>query len=121
MTALTIDDLGNSGYCYSDMFKDVYGSRPRGYTWVTVEEFEADFDRLDKQWAENEAHESAVQVANLVALELRISNLIETGAADRGAAIRWLNQAEDTDGDTSYLEYKLNVPYGTLEKMLEVA
>ena len=54
---LTLRDINTAtksrdGDIYSDLYKDVYGSRPRGATFVSVEEFDADFERLAKRLGE---------------------------------------------------------------------
>jgi hypothetical protein len=48
-------------------------------------------------------------------VEIRIQNLLVSGAQDRSMAIRWLDEACETNGDHEYLCYKLNVPYGYFE------
>ena len=50
-TSGRVDTLTKSrdGSIYSDLYKDVYGSRPRGATFASVEEFDNDFTRLSKR------------------------------------------------------------------------
>lgn len=37
---------------YSDLYKDVYGSRPRGFSHLTLEELDAKIARLDAEIAD---------------------------------------------------------------------
>ena len=48
---LTLSDINkvtnsHDGDLYSDLYKDVYGSRPRGHTFASLKQFDADFEFL---------------------------------------------------------------------------
>lgn len=60
---LTLSDINyitksKDGDIYSDIFKNVYGSRPRGQLFESVEAFDSDFryltKRLDEQFTDEE-------------------------------------------------------------------
>lgn len=97
-----------------DLYKDVYGFRPRHIStdFMTEAELEAELNSLQAEGERRWAAEKAEQDRNVVALEARIQSLIDMGAGDRTTAIRWIDQAEQSNGDLEYLCYLLNVPYG---------
>ena len=104
---------------YWDMYKDAYGVRPRGVDtshW-TLEDFEAEFEGLGVAIeAEDKARKEAEAQATVV-FEQRIYTLIHAGAKDRATAIRWIHEAEDTNGDDEYLAYTLGLPYMYFRKV----
>lgn len=98
---------------YSDLYKDAYGFRPRGSMpqW-TVAEWEQEFQRLAVICDDNREAESKAHAAAAAEVEATIAQLIVKGAADRAAALRWLHDANTTNGDNEYLCYCLGLPYG---------
>jgi hypothetical protein len=104
---------------YWDMHKDAYGVRPRCIdtsAW-TIEDFEAEFVILGQAIeAEDKARKEAEATATVV-FEQRIQSLIDAGAKDRTTAIRWIHEAEDTQGDDEYLCYTLGLPYQYFRKV----
>ena len=99
---------------YWDMYKDAYGVRPRGVdtsTW-TEADFLKEFGYLNlviereaiirKEAEERASHE----------FEMRMMDLLRSGAKDRTMALRWIHEAEETGGDDEYLCYTLGLPYG---------
>ena len=99
---------------YWDMYKDAYGVRPRGVDtshW-TLEDFEAEFEGLGVAIeAEDKARKEAEATATVV-FEQRIQSLIEAGAKDRATAMRWIHEAEDTNGDDAVDDADVCVPVG---------
>jgi hypothetical protein len=99
---------------YWDMYKDAYNFRPRGVDtskWTLVD-FEREFkvlqfviDRATAQRLEEEAQA-------VVKFEARVQSIIDLGAKDRAMALRWIHEAEGTDGDDEYLCYTVGIPYG---------
>jgi hypothetical protein len=99
---------------YWDMYKDAYGVRPRGIdtsTWSEAD-FEAEFVSLSKVIEqENTARlESEERAAH--DFEMRVLSLLQTGAKDREMALRWIHEAEGSNGDDEYLCYLVGLPYG---------
>jgi hypothetical protein len=81
-----------------------------------LEQFEAEFEGLGVAIeAEDKARKEAEAQATVV-FEQRIYTLIHAGAKDRATAIRWIHEAEDTNGDDKYLAYTLSLPYGYFRK-----
>jgi len=104
---------------YWDMYKDAFGIRPRGIdtsAWT-----EADFQAEFKELGEIIDREEKVRVASeqhaVFSFEKRISDLMFSGAKDRATAMRWIHEAEDTQGDDDYLAYTLGLPYQYFRKV----
>lgn len=97
---------------YSDMYKDVHGFRPRVDTWHwTEQDFQDEIEWLSKELQTKMDEEEMYQKQNAADFEIRIGKTIELGAGDRETALRWIHEAEGTDGDNDYLCFKLNIPY----------
>jgi hypothetical protein len=98
---------------YWDMYKDAYGVRPRGIdtsTW-TFQQFEVEFAHLsDVIDAEEKSRKEAEKNA-VVAFTQRINELIKVGAKDYDTALRWIHEAEGSNGDDEYLCFLLGLPY----------
>jgi len=96
-----------------DMHKDAYGFRPRGIdtsSW-TEADFEAEFVTLAQ---EIESSHQAQLVREEIAqhdFEMRVLILLQTGAKDREMALRWIHEAEGSNGDDEYLCFLLGLPY----------
>jgi len=104
---------------YWDMYKDAYGVRPRGIdtsTW-TLEDFDAEFEVLGKAIDREEADRKEREAEAMTKFEARVADLIGSGAGDRETAIRWIHDAEDTNGDEEYLCYCVGLPYGYFRKV----
>jgi hypothetical protein len=104
---------------YWDMYKDAYGFRPRGIdtsSW-TLEQFEAEFKVLGLTIADAEIERKASEESATVVFEQRIQTLIDAGAKDRATAMRWIHEAEDTNGDDDYLAWTLGLPYQYFRKV----
>ena len=96
-----------------DMYKDAYGSRPRGIdtsAW-TEAEFEAEFVQLSKTIDANYTEQLAQEEVAKHDFEMRMLSLLQTGAKDREMALRWIHEAEGSNGDDEYLCFLLGLPY----------
>lgn len=108
---------------YWDMYKDAHGIRPRHTD--TSGWSEEDFDKelaylqgvIDTEYAEQQVREAAAAVA----FEQRINDTVALGAWTRDNAIRWIHEAEETQGDDEYLCYKLGLKYGYFRKQQQAA
>jgi hypothetical protein len=106
------------GAVYYDFYKEVHGIRPR---WVnhdeaTVEWYRAQLEQLQLQ-ADINYQEQLVREGEAIAqFEKSIDSLIASGAGDRATAIRWMHEANDTNYDSEYLCYLLDLPYGYFRK-----
>ena len=96
-----------------DMYKDAYGVRPRGIdtsAW-TEAEFEAEFVSLAKTIDANYKQQLAQEAVAQHDFEMRMLSLLQTGAKDREMALRWIHEAEGSNGDDEYLCFLLGLPY----------
>jgi hypothetical protein len=98
---------------YWDMYKDAYGVRPRGIdtTDWTETQFEAEFVQLGKTIDANYKEQLAQEEVAQHDFEMRVLSLLQTGAKDREMALRWIHEAEGSNGDDEYLCYLLGLPY----------
>ena len=104
---------------YWDMYKDAYGVRPRGIdtsSW-TVETFLKEFAYLGLVIEREEANRKMAEASAIFSFEKRVDDLIYSGAKDRATAIRWIHEAEGTQGDDEYLCYTLGLPYMYFRKV----
>jgi len=104
-----IEEL-ESAYC--DLHKDVHGIKARWIHFNSEEEGRAALDRLQAEGEIVWARERAQQERAAVAFEQRILDTIALGAWTRDNAIRWIHDAEGSDGDDDYLCYLLGLKYG---------
>ena len=98
---------------YWDMYKDAYGSRPRGIdtsTW-TEADFEREFFQLSVVIAEEERQRKESEEKAQHDFEMRMLDLLMSGAKDREMAMRWIHEAEGSNGDDEYLCFLLGLPY----------
>ena len=103
---------------YWDMHKDAYGVRPRGIdtsSW-TEADFLAEFKILGEAIEREEALRKAAEFKAEVDFEMRIQSLLGMGAKDRAMALRWIHEAEGTDGDNDYLAWTVGLPYNYFRK-----
>jgi len=106
--------LEKAAMTYWDMYKDAYNFRPRGVDtskWALTD-FEKEFETLQFIINRNEAQRRVEEDAAVTRFEARIASIIQLGAKDRAMALRWIHEAEGTDGDDEYLCYTVGIPYG---------
>jgi hypothetical protein len=101
-----------------DMYKDAYGSRPRGIdtTEWTEEEFMAEFETLGKVIEREEIARKESEAQASIRFEAQIQSMISSGAKSREAALAWIHEAEGSNGDDEYLCFLLGLPYGYFRK-----
>lgn len=129
LTLADIDAMfpdSHTGSVYSDLYKDVYGSRPRGCTFDSIEEFDADFEFLVKQLNRQEAEEAERQAHRAQVLEQRIADTMAlVQGADRRRALEIIADAEGVTieerkfYDWECLEWQLGLKYGHIKTILE--
>ena len=98
---------------YWDMHKDAYGFRPRGVdtsSW-TLEQFEEEFVILGQAIEREDIARKEAETKAVELFERRVAELISTGARDLDMAMRWIHEAEETNGDNDYLAWTLGLPY----------
>ena len=103
---------------YWDMYKDAFGIRPRGIdtsAW-TEADYVAEFKQLGEIIDREEIARKAAEVINTEKFERRVAELISIGARDSAMAMRWIHEAEETNGDNDYLAWTLGLPYQYFRK-----
>jgi len=108
---------------YWDMYKDAYGVRPRGIdtsSW-TEEQFEAEFVSLSRTIEANYQEQLIAEERATVDFEMRVQGLMMSGAKSYEMALRWIHEAEGSDGDEEYLCFLVGLPYGYFRKVDKVA
>lgn len=107
----TLADLKTT---YWDLYKEVHGIRDRG-GWVMDSPdtafVQAAIDLLHRESVQVAAAEAVFQAEAVVRFEKHVAMLINMGAADRESALRWIHEADSTDGDVRYLEFVWGLPY----------
>jgi hypothetical protein len=104
---------------YWDMHKDAYGVRPRCIdtsAW-TEADFEAEFASLGAVIQQEEIARKAAEAEAQHDFEMRVQGLLMSGAKDRGMALRWIHEAEGSNGDEDYLCFLLGLPYSYFRKV----
>jgi hypothetical protein len=99
---------------YWDMHKDAYGVRPRCIdtsAWIEAD-FEAEFAELGRVINDNDLLRRAAEEKAEHAFEMRVQTIIACGAKDRAMALRWIHEAEGSNGDDEFLCYLVGLPYG---------
>jgi hypothetical protein len=108
-----MSELEQARETFWDMYKDAHGFRPRhvdisGWDEAT---FKAEFDYLQDLIVKNEQERKVEEQEAAHAFEMRVMGLLASGAKDREMALRWIHEAEGSDGDDEYLCYLLGLPY----------
>lgn len=122
MTAFTtwedMTELEQAQATYWDMHKDAYGVRPRCIdtsAW-TLADFEAEFVILGQAIDREEIARKEAETKAVEKFERRVAEMISIGAQDYAMAMRWIHEAEDTNGDNDYLAWTLGLPYQYFRK-----
>ena len=108
-----MSDLEQMACQFWDMYKDAYGVRPRGVdtsTW-TEADFLKEFGYLNLVIEREAVLRQEREDSAMHEFEMRMLDLLRSGAKDREMAMRWIHEAEETGGDDEYLCYTLGLPY----------
>jgi len=100
-----------------DMYKDAYNFRPRGTDtsdW-SLARYRAEMLYLQEVIERNERQRELDEAFNIKRFEERVAKVIELGAKDRAMALRWIHEAEGSNGDDEYLCFCVGVPYGYIK------
>ena len=127
LTLSDINTLTNShdGDIYSDLYKDVYGCRPRYAQFESVEDFDKDFEYLVNRLNEQNAQEAIEQARNFDDFVCRVDGIMQMVlGSTRERAVQIIADAEGISEDEfnfyglECLEYKFNLKYGSIAKWL---
>ena len=122
MTAFTsweeMSELEQAQATFWDMYKDAHNFRPRHIdtsTW-TLADFDREFAELAEIMKANEIQQGIEEAIAIEKFERRVAEMISIGAKDVAMAMRWIHEAEDTQGDNDYLAWTLGLPYRYFSK-----
>ena len=133
---LTLSDINaatnsRDGSVFSDLFKDVYGYRPRGSIaqFNSIEEFDAEFDRLSVKLSEQLDEKRVRELHNFSKFVATIEEILTSKASSDMSyedgvlhLVVQLNLVEDVCFyGYEVIEHQLNIPYGSIDKFLEEA
>ncbi len=103
---------------YWDMYKEAHNFRPRGIDtsgW-DEERFMDEFASLEVIIEANYQERLRSEDLAVARFEEQILSLMVTNASmDRAAVVRWIHEAEGSNGDDEYLCFLLGLPYGYLK------
>ena len=105
LTLRDINELTKShdGDIYSDLYKDVYGSRPRYAQFASMEEFDTDFEALVNMLNKQMDEEAKQQLINRERFEQRIN---DTMALVQGVdRVRAIEIIADAEGELESMEF----------------
>ena len=123
---LTLSDINvatksHDGDIYSDLYKDVYGSRPRYAQFESIEEFDKDFEFLVNRLNEQNEREAIEQQENFVGFVARVEETMQiVQNCTRERAIQIIADAHGISAEEfnfyglEALEYKFNLKYGSI-------
>lgn len=111
------------GDIFSDLHKDVYGFRPRGVTFESLEAFDAEYERLVAQLSDQLDEDKIRQDANMVKFAQRVMETMELCNCDQRRAVEIIADAEGELEDYKFygperLEYTFNLKYGSIKQAI---
>ena len=127
---LTLADINREtnskdGDIYSDLYKDVYGSRPRYARFESVNEFDADFRYLVKQLNDQNRAEKIRQKRNFDDFVCRVDGIMQmVQGCDRERAVMIISESEGISKEEfnfyglESLEYTYDLKYGSIKRWL---
>ena len=113
-----LSDLEQAQVTFWDMYKDAHNFRPRHIdtsTW-TLADFDREFAELGEIMKTNEIRQSIEEAKAVEKFERRVAEMISIGAKDYDMAMRWMHEAEGTQGDNDFLAWTLGLPYQYFRK-----
>jgi len=112
---------------HSDMYKDVYGFRPRGVNFDkhTIKHLNEEMDFLQEILEENMKAEAVRLKVDIIAFKNLIQETIEHGAGDHETALRWLLEGSEYECDIEMFVWSTGILYSdygrSIVKQLEYA
>jgi hypothetical protein len=109
---LTLRDINTQtnsrdGDIYSDLYKDVYGSRPRYAQFASIEEFDTDFESLVNMLDKQMEEEKKQQLINRERFEQRVKDTMAlVQGTDRVRAIEIIADADGELEDMKFYGYE---------------
>ena len=72
---------------------------------------------MSKTIDENYREQLASEAKAVERFEAQVTSFIQSGAKDREMALRWIHEAEGSNGDEDYLCYLIGLPYSYFRKL----
>jgi hypothetical protein len=97
-----------------DMYKEAHGIRPRHLNLQAMSEveLETEYQNLQEEIERAEKARRRDEAAAVLRFSKRVEDTIKSGAKDRETALRWIHEADGSNGDDEYLCYLNGLPYG---------
>ena len=125
LTLSQINEVTNSkdGDIFSDLYKDVYGFRPRNMTFESIEAFDAYYTELCAELSMQIDEDRIRQQANLEKFKVRVAEVMALVNVDKVRAVEIIADAEDeADAYKWYgaerLEWCFDLKFGALKEWL---
>lgn len=125
---LTLSEINTAtesrdGDIFSDLHKDVYGFRPRGLTFESIEAFDAEFERLAAQLSDQLDEEKIRQDANMVKFAQRVMDTMDLWKCDQRGAVELIaSEADELFNYKLYgperLEWVFDLKFGSINQAI---
>jgi hypothetical protein len=125
---LTLSDINTAtnsrdGDIFSDLHKDVYGFRPRGVTFDSIEGFDAEYERLVGKLSEQIDEDKIRQDANMEKFAQRVMETMELCNCDQRRAVEIIADAEGELEDYKFygperLEWVFDLKFGSIKQAI---
>jgi hypothetical protein len=125
---ITLSDINTQtnskdGDIFSDLHKDVYGFRPRGVTFESLEDFDAEYERLVGQLTNQMSDDKIRQDANMEKFAERVMETMDLCNCDQRRAVEIIADAEgELDAYEFYgperLEWVFDLKFGSIKQAI---
>lgn len=115
---------GEDASIYSDLYKDVYGVRPRNFVFSSVEEYKKTLNDLNEDLNCQLEQEQKIQEKNWAKFVKHVEMVQQTTNCDRKQALLYIADGEGLREDLKFygwetLEYEYNIKYGSIKEWLD--
>lgn len=125
---ITLSDINTQtnskdGDIFSDLHKDVYGFRPRGVTFESLEDFDAEYERLVGRLTDQMSDDKIRQDRNMEKFAQRVMETMELCNCDQRRAVAIIADAEGELEDYEFygperLEWKFDLKFGSIKQVI---
>lgn len=125
---ITLSDINTQtnskdGDIFSDLHKDVYGFRPRGVTFESLEDFDAEYERLVGRLTDQMSDDKIRQDRNMEKFAQRVMETMELCNCDQRRAVAIIADAEGELEDYEFygperLEWKFDLKFGSIKQAI---
>lgn len=125
---ITLSDINTQtnskdGDIFSDLHKDVYGFRPRGVTFESLEDFDAEYERLVGRLTDQMSDDKIRQDRNMEKFAQRVMETMELCNCDQRRAVAIIADAEGELEDYEFygperLEWVFDLKFGSIKQAI---